>query len=271
MKNFGDHFGVNTYSYTQSMSGIDCLRHLADLGVTSFELMCYPGHLWVTDSRETLAEIRNVIEANGLRIMSLNAPNIDINIASANVEMRAFSRQNNMRILRLAEDLGAEGIILSPGKANPLFPLPSDILEGHFFRALDELAPVAERSARQIFVENMPFAYLPSAQGVMETLDRYGNENIEVCYDVANGHFIGEDPVVGIATCASRLGLVHISDTTRTAFRHDAIGTGDLDITPLPSAINKVGFDKPILLEVISHNADEAIGASIEVLIEHGF
>jgi len=271
MKAFGDHFGVNTYSYTQSMSGADCLRHLADLGVTAFELMCYPGHLWVTDSRETLAEIRKVIEVNGLRLMSLNAPNIDINIGSANVEMRAFSRQNNLRVLRLAENLGAEGIILGPGKANPLFPLPSDVLEGHFFRALDELAPVAERSERKIFVENMPFAYLPSARGVMDTLDRYGNDDIEVCYDVANGHFIGENPVDGIATCATRLGLLHVSDTTRAAFRHDAIGTGDLDVAPLPAAIKKSGLNKPILLEVISLNADEDIGASIMVLLDNGF
>jgi sugar phosphate isomerase/epimerase len=149
--------------------------------------------------------------------------------------------------------------------------LPADVLERHFFRALDELAPVAERSGRKIFVENMPFAYLPSARDVMETLDRYGNGNIEVCYDVTNGHFIGEDPAIGLATCAPRLGLVHISDTTRAAFRHDAIGEGDLDIAPLPSAIKKAGFDKPILLEIISPDADEAIGASIKVLLDHDF
>jgi sugar phosphate isomerase/epimerase len=271
MKTFGNRFGINTYSYTQSMSGIDCLRHLMDLGVTSFELMCYPGHLWITDSKESLAEIRKVIEVNHLRIMSLNTTNIDMNIASANVEMRAFSRQNNMRILRLAEEIGAEGIIVGPGKANPLFPLPADVLEGHFFRALDELAPVAERCARKIFIENMPFAYVSSAQDVMKTLDRYGNESIEVCYDVANGHFIGEDPVAGIATCSSRLGLVHISDTTRTTFRHDAIGAGDLDVAPIPAGLNKVGFDQPVILEVISRDADQAIGSSIEILLDRGF
>jgi sugar phosphate isomerase/epimerase len=104
-----------------------------------------------------------------------------------------------------------------------------------------------------------------------ETLDRYGNENIEICYDVANGHFIGENPVAGIATCAPRLGIVHISDTTRTVFRHDAIGTGDLDIAPVPSAIKKAGFEKPILLEIISPDADQAIGASIKILLDHGF
>jgi sugar phosphate isomerase/epimerase len=120
-------------------------------------------------------------------------------------------------------------------------------------------------------MENMPFAYLPSAQGLMETLARYGNEAIEICYDLANGHFIGEDPAAGVATCVPRLGLVHISDTTRAVFRHDAIGTGDLDIAPLPSAIKKTGFDKPIILEVISLDADEAIGASIKALLDHHF
>lgn len=271
MKTFGDHFGINTYSYTQTMSGADCLRHLAGLGVTSYELMCFPGHLWITDSRENLADIQSVIEANGLRLMSLNAPNVDLNIAAATAEMRALSLEKNVAFLHLAEEFGAEGIILGPGKPNPLFPLPSDALEEYFFRALDMLVPIAEKSGRKIFVENMPFSYLPSARGVMETLDRYGDDRVEVCYDVANGYFIGENPVDEIATCAPRLGLVHLSDTTRSAFRHDAIGTGELDFDALPAAIRKAGFDKPLVLEVISRDADRDIGASIKVLLDNGF
>jgi sugar phosphate isomerase/epimerase len=270
MADFGDHFGINTYSYTQSMSAADCLRHLADLGVTSFELMCYPGHLWITDSPGTLADIRKVVEANGLTLQSLNSPNIDLNIGAATSEMRAFCLALNTGFLRLAEEIGAGGIILGPGKPNPLFPLPTDAMQVHFFRALDELVPLAEKWGRQIFIENMPFAYIPTAANVMETLGRYGNDGVGICYDVANGHFIGETPADEIATCASRLGLVHVSDTTRAEFRHDPVGLGDVDVKPLATAIEKAGFDKPVLLEIISSDADRDIGASIRALRDHG-
>ncbi|MCC0028996.1 MAG: hypothetical protein H6891_01405 [Brucellaceae bacterium] len=40
---FGDHYGINTYAYSQSHSAADCLRHLADLGARAVEMMVYPG------------------------------------------------------------------------------------------------------------------------------------------------------------------------------------------------------------------------------------
>ena len=129
MHKIGDHFGINTYSYTQTMTAADCLRHLADMGARAFELMFYPGHLWITDTPETLTEIRNVISTNSLELMSLNAPNIDLNIAAATQEMLALSLQTNRRFLRIASELGAGGIILGPGKANPLLPLPQRIID----------------------------------------------------------------------------------------------------------------------------------------------
>ncbi|MCC0028995.1 MAG: hypothetical protein H6891_01400 [Brucellaceae bacterium] len=82
----------------------------------------------------------------------------------------------------------------------------------------------------------------------MDRLERYGRDDIEVCYDVANGHFIGEDPVKGLATCARAMGLVHVSETPGgTPFRHDRLGTGTLDLAPLPAAIADTGYAKPVL------------------------
>lgn len=271
MQKFGDKFGINTYSYTQALSAADCLRHLADLGVKCFELMFYPGHLWITDGAKALSEIRGIVSDNGLKIASLNSPNIDLNVAAATKEMRQHCLKLNRGFLRVAGELGAGGVILGPGKANPLFSPPAGLLEGYFFEALDDLLPLADECGVKIFIENMPFAFLPGAKQLMDTLDRYGSDEIEVCYDVANGHFIGEDPCAGLKIVAPRLGLVHLSDTTRKAFRHDAIGLGDLDFSPIPAAIEDAEFKGPILLEVISENGDQHISASIKVLEKFDF
>ena len=207
-------FAINTYSHTASHSALDCLRHLANQGYTDFELMIYPGHLWpATTDAAARRELRALVEGEGLRIASLNMPNIDMNIAAAAEEMRRHTLGLLHAILALAGDLEVPGVVVGPGKANPLMPAPREQLMSHFLRALDELAPHAERVGTQLYVENMPFAFLPDAEGLMAALERYGDDRIAVIYDIANAVFIGEDPGAGLRRVQDRLKLVHLSDT----------------------------------------------------------
>ena len=118
------------------------------------------------------------VEGLGLRLVSLNMPNIDLNIAAIAEEMRRHTLGLLHAILGLAGDLGVPGVVIGPGKANPLMPGPEEELLGHFFRALDELAPHAERVGTRLYVENMPFAFLPRADQLMAALERYGDDRI---------------------------------------------------------------------------------------------
>ena len=265
-KSWGDQFAINTYSYTQSMSAIDCVRVLAERGVRCVELMLYPGHLWITDSRVTLRNLRRTIEDNGVSLVTLNGPNIDLNIAAATDEMRKHSIGLNKEYLRLAAELNAKALILGPGKPNPLFPLPVEAMEPHFFRALDVLLPVAAREGIELWAENMPFAFLPGADGLMDSLGRYGADEIGVCYDVANAHFIGEDPVAGFDRVAGRLRLVHLSDTNQSVYRHDPVGMGDVDFAAVAVKIGTLGLERAPMLEIISRSPDRDIAQSIEAL-----
>ena len=266
MNDWGHRFGINTYSYTQSMPAAECVRMLAERGVRSVELMFYPGHLWITDSAAVINDLRRALDDNGVRLTSVNGPNVDLNIAAATAEMREYSVKLNTEYLRVAAELGAEGLILGPGKPNPLFPLPKQVMEQYFFRALDALLPASTRYGIELWVENMPFAFLPDADGMMESLERYGSDEIGVCYDVANAHFIAEDVVAGFDRVRSRLRLVHLSDTTQSVYRHDAVGLGDVDLAAALAKINSLGLERAPLLEIISLDADRDISRSIETL-----
>ncbi|MBD1548812.1 sugar phosphate isomerase/epimerase family protein [Roseibium aggregatum] len=271
MTTIGNRFGVNTYSYTQTMTAGACLRHLADEGVEEIELMLFPGHIWPGDSPDAVMDARKALADGGLKLTSINTPNIDLNIAAAAEEMRRASLELNSAFLHLGSDLGAKAMILGPGKPNPLFPLPSAVLEGYFFQALDTLLPLAARLDIEIWIENMPFAFLPDAESLMASLARYGEADLKICYDVANGHFIGEEPVEGLKTVASRLALVHLSDTTRQTFRHDAVGEGDLDFEVLPDAIAAVGHEERPVLEIISRSPERDFPRSVAALKNYGF
>jgi L-ribulose-5-phosphate 3-epimerase len=250
-------FGYNTYSFVRSQSAETCLARLADQGFREFELMVHPGHLWAADlSTEQCRAIRRLLAQRGLQLTALNMPNIDINVAAAAPEMRAYSLNLLTETVRLAGELGARGVVIGPGKANPLFPADASELIGHFFAALDRLCPVAEESGTALWVENMPFAFLRAIGPLMGVLTRCGNDAVRVVYAVANAYFIGEDFADGLQKCRTRLALVHLSDTGRQIYRHDPVGLGTVPFAEVPSALAAASYSAPPMLEIISPDPD---------------
>jgi sugar phosphate isomerase/epimerase len=265
-------FGCNTYSYMRSHGAEACLARLADLGFEEFEIMVHPGHLWPADlPAEARRALRRTIESDGLRLTSLNMPNTDINVAGAAAEMRAYSLDLVTETVQLAGDLGARGVVIGPGKANPLFPAPAEELIGHFFAAFDRLCPVAEAGGTALWVENMPFAFLPSIGGLLDALERYGNHAVRIVYDIANAYFIGEDFADGLRQCRDRLALVHLSDTGITTYRHDPVGLGTVPFAQVPAVLAAVGYTAKPMLEIISRDPDRDIVTSAEKLGAMGF
>jgi L-ribulose-5-phosphate 3-epimerase len=265
-------FGANSYSYMRSHAAAACLVRLAELGFAEFEVMVHPGHLWPSEvSTSERAELRRLIERNGWRLTSLNMPNIDINVAAAAPGMRAYSLTLLEDTTRLAGDLGACGVVIGPGKANPLFPADASELMGYFFAALDRLCPIAEERGTALWLENMPFAFLPGIGELLEALERYGNDALRVVYDIANAHFVGEDFAMGLQQCHNRLALVHLSDTGRQVFRHDPVGLGTVPFAQVPRALAAVGHGARPMLEIISRDPDRDIVASANELALLGF
>jgi len=265
-------FACNTYSYTISYTAEACLSRLADLGFAEFELMMYPGHLWPpdTDAARRTA-LRRLVESRDLRIVTLNMPNIDMNIAGASPEMRRYTLDLLRRIVELAGDLEVPGVVIGPGKSNPLFPAPRERLDGYFFAALDELVPLAKKAGAALWIENMPFAFLPGIEGLMQALDRYGNGDIGIVYDVANGHFIKENLGDALRRCRKRLKLVHLSDTGRQVYRHDPVGAGDVPFREVPPVLAEIGHSRLPMLEIISQDAEKDILSSADKLAAMGY
>jgi L-ribulose-5-phosphate 3-epimerase len=197
-------------------------------------------------------------------------PNIDMNVAGASAQMRRYTLDLLAGIVAMAGDLGVPGIVIGPGKANPLMAAPKQRLRGYLFEAFDELAPLAEKAGTALWVANIPFALLPGLDEIADVLDRYGRDDIGIVYDVANGHFIGEDIAAALLRCGTRLKLVHLSDTGRQLYRHDPIGQGTVPFAELPAMLAAAGHRRRPVLEIISENADRDIVAGAGKLAEMG-
>src|SRR6202165_1785844 len=271
MKSAAAGFAVNTYSYICGGGASDTVAKLADQGYGGVELMFFPGHLWPAElDASKLRSLRRLCETR-LRLVAVNMPNVDMNIAAAAEEMRAYTLDLLIKFVRCAGELGAGGIIVGPGKANPLFPMTRDRMIRYFYCALDVLAPLGRQVGTRLFIENMPFAFLPDAESLMKAVDDYGDDSIRVIYDVANAHFIGEAPTEGLHRVRDRLSLVHFSDTTRQSYKHDPLGCGDVPLAGLASAMKEVGYTELPMLEVISLRPDADIADSCNRLREAGF
>lgn len=265
-------FGCNTYAYMFSEPAWTTMSRLADAGFQEFELMLHPGHIWPAElSAGQRGALRSQIESRALLLTALNLPNLDINIASTVPEMRRYSVDQLTDTVRLAGELGAPGVIISPGKASPLFPASQEDLTGYFFAALDKIAPVAAASGTALWLENVPTTWIPTIRGLMASLERYGNDAVRVIYDLANAHFISEDIAEGLKACRARLELVHLSDTNQTLFRHDAVGLGTVPFAQVPAALAAVGYTKRPMLEIISREGDRDVIASADKLAAMGF
>jgi sugar phosphate isomerase/epimerase len=265
-------FGCNTYSYTLSHTAEDCLTHRADLEFTEFELMMVPGHLWPSEAGSAARKaLRRRVAGLGARIVTLNMPNVDFNIAGLSPEMRHYTLERLTGIVELAGDLGAPGVVIGPGKANPLFAAPKERLTGYFLAALDKLQPLADKAGTALWVENMPFAFLPKVDELMDVLDDYGNPAVGIVWDAANSHFAHEDFARSLERCRKRLKLVHLSDTSRWHYRHSAVGLGTVPFADLAGLLSEIGYAGCSMLEIISDDPDRDILESARRLGAMGF
>ena len=259
-------FGINTYSFTRELHARDCLQQLADAGYRRFELMLIPGHFWPTlDGVEGRREIESLVVRRGLEILTLNQPHLDVNLASSVPEMRQQSCTVVANALELAQAWNAKGVVINPGKANPVFPPSMKTLTDNFRRSLDVLVPIARRAAVQLIVKNHPLSWLYRAQDMKHFFDAFGWEQIGLGYDFANGHFAGEPPQA-VLELSDRLSFVYAADTSIDRFDHAQIGTGTVAFDAIAKLLGGAKARPPTILEIVAQHPQSAINASVEHL-----
>jgi len=262
-------YAINTYSYSARYRALACIEHLCNLGFRKFELMLIPGHFW--PSLATPADrkaIRSLLAARDLRIETINQPNLDVNLAALSPECRDYSCAVVGSAMDLAADFGAQGVVINPGKANPVFPPPMDILADRFRSSLDLLVPRADKLGVRLIVKNHPLSWLYRGEDLLAFFNRYGWESIGLGYDVANAVY-GRDDVVGtLPRLAGHLAAVYAADTPLDEFRHDPPGGGAVDFSLMARALAAVGYGGPTILEIISPDPDSALLNAVSLLDE---
>ena len=259
-------YGINTYSFTQTLRARECLEHLANLGYRRFEIMLVPGHFWPSLDGETgRKEIESLVAKDSLQILTLNQPNLDVNLSSTVPEMREHSCAVIASAIELAACWNAKGVVINPGKSNPVFPAPAKTLTDCLRRSLDILRPVARRAGVQLIVKNHPLSYLYRATDLRLFFDAFGWDHVSIGYDFANGHYAGEE-CEAVLQLRDHLLFIYAADTSRDEFEHAALGTGTVPIEAIATMLRTTDLCPPTILEIVAENPELAIDASVKRL-----
>jgi sugar phosphate isomerase/epimerase len=264
--------GINTYAYAWTTPAIDCVRRLADIGYRSFELLVHPPHLSLEDfvqaSRRRLAALLSEIGAINC---TMNLPSLDHNMASPWPQVRAASVAMFEQTLDLASDLNIPWLVTVPGRMSPLAPASLTNRTNWTRECIEKLLPHARNRGVRLAIENVPMASFPDAASLGAFVRSFGSSDVAICYDAANAHFIGESPAEGIRQLADQLRIVHVSDTTRTVWRHDPVGTGTVPFAEVAKALGEIGFIGPTMMEIIADDPEAALIRSHDILASAGF
>ena len=112
----------------------------------------------------------------------------------------------------------------------------------------------------------------PEPGMLIETLDDYAVLDVpglKLALDTGHCLVTGErDPAVAVAEFAGRIGTVALEDMARGVHVHLPFGEGDMDVPSVLNALDAIGFDKLICVELSreSHRADLMVPASLEYL-----
>jgi sugar phosphate isomerase/epimerase len=264
--------GINTYAYAWTTPAIDCVQRLADIGYRSFELLVHPPHLPLEDfdqpSRRRLAAALSEI---GAVDCSVNLPSLDHNLASPWPQVRSASIAMFKQTIDLASDLNIPWLVTVPGRMSPLAPPTTADRTNWMRESIERLLPHARARGLKLAIENVPMASFPDADSLGAFVRSFRSPDVAVCYDAANAHFIGESPSDGIRKLADLLRIVHVSDTTRTVWRHDPIGTGTVPFAEVAKALQGIGFTGPTMMEILADDPDAALTRSHDILATVGF
>ena len=192
---------------------------------------------------------RSMLQRAGVEAYSYHPPfagRYDISL----VEMQAWAHavELNRRHMATMSTLGARYYVLHPSGRITDTERPLRIK--NFRRGLRELVKVAEKLDVYIAVENLPPGHLGvDIDELMWLVDGGESGRVGVCLDTGHAHLAGYAMSEAIEKIGERLFTIHWHDNDRSRDQHVLPGRGTIDWGDFFTALNKLGWDRPVCLE----------------------
>lgn len=255
-------FGVSTHLFhAQRLDRAD-LREIAAAGFDGIELFATPTHF---DYRSTTAvdDLRGWLADAGLTLYSVHAPIVEgydgsrwegvFNLASANEERRQQAVAEATTALQIARRLPYSTLVVHAGLPR-MQQTPGEDSRDAARRSIEALAAAAAPLGVRVAVE-----VIPNQLSAVGSLVHFVEEVLDtgaagICLDFGHANLDG-DVLEAVETVSEHLIAVHVHDNRGRTDDHLLPFEGTIDWPGALTAMRKVGFDGPIVLEIQSRGS----------------
>ena len=201
--------------------------------------------------------LRSVIET-GARFLLDEHVKHEPTLVSADPAGRAMRVDFLCRAIDISADLGADCVSFWSGTVRD-GAADREAMD----RLVDGLVPIIHHAAQR----NVVIAFEPEPGMLIDTMARFAdllNElaarlvdlgPFQLTIDVGHLHCQGEVPIAGqLRRWAERLVNVHIEDMRSGVHEHLMFGEGEIDFPPVIAALNEIGYDGVLGVELSRHS-----------------
>ncbi len=210
-------------------------------------------------SAEQRKEVRRIVEDNGLEIVGLHwlfAGPAGLHMTTTDDAMWGRTRDYLSCLIDLCSDLGGKVLVLGSPKQRSL--VEGQTKEGAWQRAVDLLGSVLDKAAdlgATICLEPLSPVetdFINTVAEGMGMVQQINHPNLRIHLDVkamcSEGAPVGD---IIRSVKAGDVGHFHVNDANLYG-----PGMGDVDYGPIAEAINEIGWDKWLSVEVFKYDPD---------------
>lgn len=257
--------GASTLSFMWRRPVMRSLCCMRAAGWNNFDCVIAPGHLHPDEMNSgDCRNLKRQFEQDEILIDSLNSTALNLNLSSSDRDEREHTIRVVGKILRLARDIDARAVVISPGRTPALqLSKQADDLEW-LGDSVEKLLNAAASLEVTLLLRAQPQTLICDAKGIADFVDRFRSPYVKIAYDISAAERVGEDKGAAIRMFGDRVQQVHFSEFRK---RRDLLGR-ILDLRPVLSAIANISFEGVVILYIDSDCSIDDAKSSIERLNE---
>jgi sugar phosphate isomerase/epimerase len=256
-------FGISTHLYHGHRLSRAHLIEIAAHGFESVELFATRSH-FDYHNLAAVADLQQWLAESGLRLHSIHAPVVDayeggrwigpLSLASGDPDARARAVAEAVRAVHVARRIAAHVLVVHlgvPRTQPPVVALDSRLAAR---RSIEELQAAAGPLGVQVAVEVIPNELSRAGALVRFVEHDMEGSGVGICLDFGHAHMDG-DLLDAIDTVSEHLVATHVHDNRGRTDDHLVPFDGTIDWPAALTAIQKVGYESTVMLEIAAHGS----------------
>jgi sugar phosphate isomerase/epimerase len=255
-------FGLSTYLYHHERITRDHLASIRNQGFETVEVFATETHFQYHNPA-AVADLQQWLAETGLTLHGVHAPVADMRTGAA---LTLASADESARVRALAEAEAALHIgrripyavyVVHLGVPRSQRPSPVDNSRDGARRSVERLRELAEPLGVRVAVEIMPNE-LSKPDPLVHFIEEVLDCEVGICLDFGHAHLDG-DLVDAIETVSEHLITTHVHDNRGRTDDHLVPFEGTIEWSGALLAIQKVGYDGPLVYEIASHGSPKRV------------